>query len=60
MTKNRRSRTLGTSVLALAVLLGVLVSVGCGKTEESKHEPAFLLVQSSDGFEYDGSRLTVH
>ena len=59
MTKNRNIRALGMSVLALAVLLGVVASGGCSKTENSTHEPAFLLVQSSDGFEYDGSRLTV-
>jgi gas vesicle protein len=60
MTKKKRPRTLGMDVLALAVLLGVLAGGGCGKTDESTHEPAFLLVQSSAGFEYDGSRLTVH
>ena len=33
---------------------------GCGKSGEKIHEPAFLLVQSSQGFSYDGDRLTVH
>ena len=33
---------------------------GCGKSEEKTHEPAFLLVQSSQEFSYDGARLTVH
>jgi len=53
-------RTLAIRLGALSVVLGLFASGGCGKGEEEPHEPAFLLVQSSDGFEYDGNRLTVH
>jgi hypothetical protein len=46
---------------AVAVLLaGVLATSGCGTAEEKPDEPAFLLVQSSRGFQYDGERLVVH
>ena len=43
-----------------ALLAGLFVGSGCTKSEEKPHEPAFLLVQSSRGFEYDGiRRMTV-
>ena len=42
------------------LLAGVLATSGCGTTEEKAEEPAFLLVQSSRGFQYDGDRLIVH
>jgi len=45
---------------SLYVLVGALAMGGCGKSEEKSQEPAFLLVQSSQGFSYDGDRLTVH
>jgi hypothetical protein len=41
-------------------VLGLLASGGCSENERKPtHEPAFLLVQSSDGFEYDGERMTL-
>lgn len=46
--------------VALHVLVGALAMSGCGKGEEKTQEPAFLLVQSSQGFSYDGDRLTLH
>jgi gas vesicle protein len=42
------------------VLASVFATSGCGKSEETSHEPAYLLVQSSEAFSYDGNRLTVH
>ena len=49
------SRRISIRAWTLAVLLGVLASGGCAeKAQTSKHEVAYLLVQSSDGFEYDG------
>jgi hypothetical protein len=56
--------------LSVPLFLGLLISVGCasqpenaasvaGDGQEGEHEPAFLLVQSSKSFEYDGERLTV-
>jgi hypothetical protein len=54
------SRTVCRRVLTLWLLTVAVVSIGCGAGEEKPHEPAFLFVQSSSGFEYDGERLTVH
>jgi len=42
----------------LLLLVGVLATSGC-KPDETPGEPAFLLVQSSRAFEYDGDRLVV-
>lgn len=44
---------------AVAVLAGILAVGSCKKAEEAPEEPAFLLVQSSRAFEYDGDRLVV-
>ena len=54
-------RRISIHVGVLSVLLGVLASGGCSRNDEKpKHEVAYLLVQSSDGFEYDGERMTLH
>jgi len=61
MAKSKRRCGFGMDVVALSVLLGVLASGGCSRNDEKpEHEVAYLLVQSSDGFEYDGERLTLH
>ena len=60
MTRKKSLRTLAIQGVALYVLVGALAMSGCGKSGEKIHEPAFLLVQSSQGFSYDGDRLTVH
>jgi hypothetical protein len=49
-----------TATAIVLLLAGVLTASGCGKSEEESHEPAYLLVQSSRAFSYDGERLTVH
>ena len=54
-------RRISIHVGVLSVLLGVLASSGCSMNDEKpKHEVGYLLVQSSDGFEYDGERVTLH
>ncbi len=60
-----RARRYGTT--AFFVLAGVFItSMSCTKTDnaegndDTSHEPAYLLVQSSRGFEFDGDRLTIH
>jgi hypothetical protein len=51
----------GIGIGVLSVLLGLLASGGCVEKEQRpEHEVAYLLVQSSDGFEYDGERMTLH
>jgi hypothetical protein len=60
MAKLKGFRPVGIGVAALSVLLGLLASGGCVEQEQKpEHEVAYLLVQSSDGFEYDGERMTL-
>jgi len=47
-----------TRIIGL-LLAGALGTSGCGGQEGDSGEPAFLLVQSSRGFHYDGDRLIV-
>ena len=60
----RARRRYGTTVFV--VLAGVVTLMSCTKTDnaaghdDTSHQPAYLLVQSSQGFSYDGDRLTVH
>lgn len=45
---------------AVLLVAGVITASGCGgKSQDESEEPAFLLVQSSRGFQYDGDRLVV-
>jgi hypothetical protein len=60
MAKLKGFRAVGIGVAALSVMLGLLASGGCVEKEQKpEHEVAYLLVQSSDGFEYDGERMTL-
>jgi hypothetical protein len=59
MTGIKSLRTPAIHAVALGVLVGALATSGCAKSEERPHEPAFLLVQSSKAFSYDGNRLVV-
>ena len=66
MHGNEAPRALRYGATVFLVLGGVFTFMGCAKTDnaagndDTSHQPAYLLVQSSQGFDYDGDRLTVH
>ena len=66
MYGNKVPRALRYGTTLFLVLACVFTLMSCTKTDnasghdDTSHEPAYLLVQSSQGFEFDGDRLTIH